>query len=202
VWPRRSAQAAQRFSERIGARICDEIFVPLGTEHFSGVIGRLIASRANGVLMLLVGQDAARFNRAFADAGLDETLCRLSTCVDENTLLASGADGTHRLCSTAAYFESLTTPESQAFGARYAARFGAHAPPLNSLGESCYEGLLLLSALVRKARSIDIRDLCATVESLEYMGPRGHLAVRDRHLQQRIYLAEADGLDFDVIAEL
>lgn len=202
VWPRQTAAAAHHYAERIGGRICDEMFVPLGTERFSDAIGRLVATRATGVLMLLIGQDAAHFNRAFADAGLDETLWRLSTCVDENTLLASGADGTHGLCATAAYFESLATPESLAFGARYAARFGPEAPTLNSLGESCYEGMLLLSALVTKAGSIDVRALCKAVASVEYEGPRGDLAVRDCRIEQRIYLAEADGLEFDVLVEL
>ncbi|MEA2269741.1 MAG: urea transport system substrate-binding protein [Solirubrobacteraceae bacterium] len=201
IWPRRTAAVAQGFAEEIGSRVCEEMFVPLGTDRFPQVIGRLTASRADGVLMLLVGQDAVHFNRAFADAGLDEKFWRLSTCVDENTLLASGADGTHRLCATAAYFASLATPESMAFGARYTARFGRHAPPLNSIGESCYEGMLLLSALVREARSIDVRDMCTAARSLGYAGPRGDLAVRDGHLDQRIYLAGANGLGFEVIAQ-
>lgn len=202
IWPRQTAAAAHHYAERIGGRICDEMFVPLGTERFSEAIGRLVATPATGVLMLLIGQDAAHFNRAFADAGLDETFWRLSTCVDENTLLASGVDGTQGLCATAAYFESLATPESLAFGARYAARFGPDAPTLNSLGESCYEGMIMLSALVTKAGSIDVRDLCRVVGSVEYEGPRGDLAMRDCHLEQRIYLAEADGLEYNVLVEL
>ncbi len=202
VWPRQTATSAHVYANSIGSRIVDEVFVPLGTGRFSDAIGRVLNGRADGVLMLLVGQDAAHFNRAFADAGLDETSWRLSTCVDENTLLASGADGTRGLCATAAYFESLTTPESLAFGARYAARFGLEAPPLNSLGESCYEGMLLLTALVHKARSIKAGDLRKAAPSVEYEGPRGDLALRSCHLRQRIYLAEADGLEFEVLAEL
>jgi hypothetical protein len=37
---------------------------------------------------------------------------------------------------------------------------------------------------------------------VSYSGPRGELRVRDRHVQQRVYLAEANGLDFDVLAQL
>jgi urea transport system substrate-binding protein len=202
IWGRQTAAKAHEFAHEIGGRVSEEMFVPLGTERFAHVIGGLAASRANGVLMLLVGQDAVHFNRAFGDAGLDELFWRLSTCVDENTLLGSGADSTNRLCATAAYFESLATPESMAFAARYTARFGPHAPPLNSIGESCYEGMLLLRALVRQALSIEVHDVCRAALSLEYEGPRGDLVVRDRHLQQRIYLAEADGLAFHVTAQI
>lgn len=96
IWGRETAARAHEYAHEIGGRICEEMYVPLGTEWFAHVIGRLAASRATGCLMLLVGQDAVHFNRAFADAGLDEMFWRLSTCVDENTLLASGAEGTHR----------------------------------------------------------------------------------------------------------
>lgn len=202
VWPRRTAVAAHRYADEIGAEICDEMFVPLGTERFTSTIGRLLASRADGVLMLLVGQDAARFNRAFADVGLDQSCCRLSPLVDENTLLASGADATVNLCAAAAYFESLVTPEGLAFGARYAARFGADAPTLNSPAESCYEGLLLYSALVRRADSLDAAALSRAAVRVEYEGPRGGLHLRDRHLQQRIYFADADGFEFHVSHQL
>jgi ABC-type branched-subunit amino acid transport system substrate-binding protein len=202
VWPRRTSAMAHEYVKTMGGVICDQAFVPLGTECFADVIGRLNRTRANGLIMLLVGQDAVHFNRAFADAGLDQVFWRLSTCVDENTLLASGVESTSRLCATAAYFETLATLEGMAFGARYAARFGAQAPPLNSIGESCYEGMLLLNALVRKAGSLDVRDTCRAAVSLEYEGPRGDLAVRNGHLDQRIYLAEANGLGFDVMAQI
>jgi ABC-type branched-subunit amino acid transport system substrate-binding protein len=202
VWPRTTAALAHRYAERLDGEICEEMFVPLDTEHFAPVIGRVLASAADAVLMLLVGQDAARFNRGFADVGLDEQCLRLSTLVDENTLLASGSEGTRGLCSSAAYFESLATPESLAFEARYVARFGPAAPALNSPGESCYEGLLLLAALAKAAGSFDVRAMSLAAGRAEYEGPRGALHLRDRHLQQRIYLAEADGLQFDVLAQL
>lgn len=153
---RRRRTATPRWSAARSATSCSCRWPPSGSPRSSAGCS---PSRADGVLMLLVGQDAAQFNRAFGDAGLDESQCRLSTLVDENTLLASGADGTHGLCATAAYFESLVTPEGLAFGARYAARFGADAPTLNSPGESCYEGILLLNALARTAGSLDVGAL-------------------------------------------
>ncbi len=44
--------------------------------------------------MLLVGQDAVDFNRAFAQRGLHEELLRFSPLMDENMLIASGHDAT------------------------------------------------------------------------------------------------------------
>jgi urea transport system substrate-binding protein len=73
---------------------------------------------------------------------------------------------------------------------------------LNSLGESCYEGLLLLTELVRRARSSDVRQICAVAQVARYGGPRGELGMRDAHVEQRIYLARAAGLDFDIVSSL
>ncbi len=42
----------------------------------------------------------------------------------------------------------------------------------------------------------------AAAENVAYEGPRGLLSLDGRHVRQRIYLAEADGLDFNVLAQL
>lgn len=202
VWPRGTAAAAGLYAPLCDGQICDEIFVPLGTTSFGEVVRRVERQRADAVLMLLVGQDAVEFNRAFASAGVHDSCRRLSTLLEENTLLASGAECTHGICATAAYFESLVTPESLDFGGRYARRFGPDAPTLNGPAESCYEGILLLASLVRAARSLDVRALCAVADSVLYAGPRGEVRMHQQHLDQRVYLAEADALDFSVIAEL
>src|ERR1700691_6158289 len=101
-------------------------------------------------------------------------------------LLASGPDATKSSGAAAGYFETLTTPESMRFGARYASRFGAQAPPIGSPGESCYEGMLLLAALTARGRP------CLD----GYAGARGALRLRGNHVEQPVYLAEAEGLEF------
>jgi urea transport system substrate-binding protein len=202
VWPRVTARSARAYARMCDGLICHETFLPLGWQSWRGAIEGVQRSRADAVLMLLVGADAIGFNRAFAAAGLDSRCLRLSTLIDENTLAGSGADGTHGICAAAAYFETLVTPESLDFGLRYTQSFGPDAPTLNSVGESCYEGILLLSALAERAGSLDVGRMTAAAEALSYAGPRGEVHVHQRHLQQRVYLAEADDLQFDVVAQL
>lgn len=202
VWPRATARAAVAYADLCDARVCDEIFVPLGTTDFGHALDRVERCDPHAVLMLLVGEDAVHFNRAFARAGLAARCRRLSTLMEENILLASGAEATAGLCAAAAYFETLATPESLGFGWRYTQRFGPESPTLNSLGESCYEGVLMLEALAQAAGSLDVGTMCEVADSVSYPGPRGELRMRDRHVDQRVYLAEADGLRLDVIAEL
>ena len=202
IWPRATARSARQYARSCGAAVCEEIFVPLGTQEFGGVVRRVERCEADAVLMLLIGADAVHFNRAFAARGLHHRCLRLSTHMDENMLLATGPGATENLWSAAAYFETLATAESLDFNGRYTARFGPEAPPLSSLGESCYEGVMLLAALARRARTLDAHAIEAAAEGVLYEGPRGRLGLHGNHVSQRIYLAKADMFDFDIVAQL
>ena len=120
------------------------------------MLRRVEVSGCEAVLMLLIGDDAVEFNRAFSASGLDRDVLRFSSLIDENVLLASGADNTRGLMTSAGYFEDLATTSGLDFAAAYFRRFGPDAPVLNSLGESCYEGVRLLTELMRRARSVDV----------------------------------------------
>jgi len=203
VWPRASAAAVRRFVASCGSEIRDEMFVALGTEEFGPTLRRVERSGADGVLMFLVGMDAVRFNRAFTEMGLDDTCVRFSPLMDENMLLATGSANTRGLYAAAGFFEMLPTPESLDFGLRYHRRFGVDAPTLNAPGESCYEGLTLLRRLAERADSLELRRMCAAAEgTVTYESPRGVVSLHRNHLAQRVYLARAQGLEFDVLAEL
>ncbi len=202
VWPRLTARAARAYASRCDGAIVDEVFVPLGAKDFGGVLARVERRNPDAVLMLLVGEDAVHFNRAFARAGLDARIRRLSTLMEENMLLATGVENTRGITAAAAFFEALKTPEGMDFGWRYEQRFGPTAPTVNSLGESCYEGVRLLTELLRRAGDVDVARIQATAEGLEYESPRGTVQVRDRHLKQRVFLAAADGLQWDVLQQL
>ncbi|MEV7885519.1 substrate-binding domain-containing protein [Streptomyces sp. NPDC002817] len=202
VWPRRTARAAHGYARESGGIVDGEVYLPLGTHDFEPVLRRIERSEADAVLMLLVGSDAVRFNRAFAAYGLPARCLRLSTLMDENMLMASGPSATEDLYSTAGFFASLANQDTLDFHGQYAGRYGVEAPALGSLGESCYEGVLLLAALLRQARSLDVTAIGAAAGTVSYEGPRGLMHLRGRHVRQRIYLARADGLDFDVLTEL
>jgi urea transport system substrate-binding protein len=203
VWPLASARVARHYARRSAdLRIVDEVFVPLGTQDFSAAVRRVERSGAQGVLMLLVGSDAVCFNRAFAAAGLDAGCVRLSPLMEENMVIATGADATRELYASAGFFEALPTSSGLDFSRRYAARFGVLAPVLGSLGESCYEGVTLLARLAERAGGLGPGELGGAAEALAYDSPRGTVRMAGNHLVQSIYLARADGLDLDVVAQL
>lgn len=202
VWPRVSARTVRSCAGHVGAEIRDEIYVPLGTECFGQVLRRVERSRAQGVLMFLLGSDAVRFNRAFTRGWIHDDCIRLSSLMDENMLMATGAANTHNLYSAAGFFETLGTAWGLDFEHRYLNMMGSNAPALASPGESCYEGITLFAQLASAARTTEIPRIATVADMVSYEGPRGAVRVRNQHLIQRIYLARANGLEFDVLAEI
>ncbi len=202
VWPRVSVEVTRRFARELDLELTGTAFVPLGTEDYGDVLARIRHSATEGVLLYLVGQDAVQFNRAFAAECLHERLLRFTPLMEENMLLASGVDATRNLFVSAAYFRSLATASALDFSGAYADQHGPDAPPLNNAAESCYEGLMALAALARRAGGLDVRGMLAVADGLGYDGPRGSMSFAGNHLQQRVHLAVADGYDFDVLAAL
>ena len=154
VYPRVTGSVAQEALQGTGSEIVHSAYVPLGTADFRDVIDGLRATDADGVIMLLMGQDAVHFNRQFAAGGLSERLLRLSPAIEENTLLGAGSGANHGVYAAAAYFDKLATVESSEFAQQYYARFGAFAPALNAVGESCYEAIRFLARLGEISGSI------------------------------------------------
>ena len=122
--------------------------MPWGCDDYEAVFDQLRKSRADALLISMVGQEAVDFNRAFGRAGLSRQVLRLSCAIEENQLLAIGAAHTENLHVALGYFASLETDANLAFRQRYQTRFGERAPTLNAIGQSLYEGMHFLAAML------------------------------------------------------
>ena len=198
VFPRVTAAAARQALADGPSSIVSETFVPLGTTDFRHVLADLRRPGIDGVIMLLMGQDAVHFNRQFARAGLSDALPRLSPAVEENTLLGAGAVANEGLFAAAAYFDGMGTVEGSELERAYYARFGQFAPALNAVGESCYEAIHFLARLGRVCGRIDVESVEAMRSGHIYEGPRGLMRLDGNLVNQDVYLAAADGLGFSV----
>jgi urea transport system substrate-binding protein len=198
VFPRVTGSTARLALEDTSSQIVGETYVPLGTSDFTTVIADLEQQPVDGVIMLLMGQDAVHFNRQFARSGLTAALPRLSPAVEENTLLAGGAAANEGLYAAAAYFDGLRTAESSVLARDYYARWGRWAPALNAVGESCYEAISFLARVGEVCGSLSV-DAAATLPSGHfYSSPRGLMRLDGNLLDQDVYVAAADGITFRV----
>lgn len=197
-WPRDVHRMAHRLLGEQRADIAGERMVPLETEDFDAIVAEIRSLGPDALIVTLIGSDAVIFHRAFARAGLDERIWRLGLLTEENTVLGIGAECSRRLLSSAAYFANLPNPENENFLRRYRSRFGPHAPVLNSIGQSCYEGLMFLHRIVSAAGSLNVGKLCRVADGFEMTGPRGRMRMVGRHFVKDIHLAEAEGVEFAI----
>lgn len=203
IWPRRTAETIRShlIATKSGALVA-EMFTPLGACDFGAVLDRLSRSRATGVIVLLVGQDAVEFHRQYAARGLHGMALRVTPLMDENMVLAAGAQACEDLFVGAGYFSSLHTADNFDFISRYAHRFGVDSPIVGTMAESCYEGLYLLAALAQSAGTLDVAAVQRLSDTLVYECARGVQRLDRGHSTPITYLAGVDGLEFDVLTEL
>ena len=201
VWPWLSHRSIKRYIANTGGRVVGEEFVPLGQHEHGAQLDRIKAARPDVVLISLIGTNSITFNRAFAECGLAGKMLRLASAMDETVLLGIGADNAENLFSASGYFSGLASRDNDAFRLRYETAFGRHAPPVGSVAQSNYEGLRFLETAAIRAGSVETRQLQKAAKNLAYHGARGEIALHDGSAKMPIYLAEADGLDFDLIRQ-
>lgn len=199
VWPRTTHALAKTYLSAKHSDVAGERYLPFGLQDFDGVIEWIDGLEPDAVLVSLVGQDSVNFNRAFGRAGLSEKVLRFSCAIEENVLLGIGEANTDGLFVASGYFAILPTRENGSFKERYYSLYGENAPTLNAIGQSLYEGMHFLSALLRGTAEHDWRHLD---RPLSYGGARNAVFGADRHNAAPIFLAEARGNSFDIVAQL
>lgn len=201
VWPRATHAAIRSFVEQAGGSVVGEEYVGLGSDNVERMVAGIAEARPSVVFESFVGSDCVRFNRAFSRAGLAEHCVRLSGAIEENTLLGIGARHTRNLYCVGGYFNALDTPENRAFLDRYRKAFGMNAPVQSALSQSCYEALRFFASLAESAGCLDIGALSAAYEGLRYRGGRGDSRVLGGQVVTPIYLARANGVQFEVVEQ-
>ena len=202
VWPRVSHEIARGCIADIGSEVVAESFIPFGADDYSQVFDRLRTSHCDAVLVSMVGQDAVEFNRAFARAGLHRNVLRLSCAIEENQLLAIGAQGTEGLHAALGYFGTLDTDANGSFKERYHSHFGERAPTLNSIGQSVYEGMHFLAALLKDHEAARRERRRSAPHRMLYPSARAGAKICSATDGPPMYLARAEGHLFHVIAQL
>lgn len=202
VWPRASNDYAKRNLKALGSSVAYERYLPFGLSDMNAVVAELERSGADAVLISLVGQDAVNFNRAFGETELHNKMLRFSCAIEENGLLASGAENLIGLYSAASYFGSMETNANCAFKEKYYGIHGESAPVLNALGQSTYEGIQFLAGLLADYPD-DWRLQDSRVSpSVIYRSVRRENPIANPERECPIYLARANGVLFDIVKKL
>jgi ABC-type branched-subunit amino acid transport system substrate-binding protein len=199
IWPRTTCAVARNLIQGMGARTLGEMFLKLDPPDFEAVIEAIRRTRPDVVVPYFLGADLVRFNRAFAEAGLHRTTLRYTSGIDETLIYGTDEDATENLYASSAYFGAVRTKNNQAFLERYHTLHGETPPPASAFGQSCYEGVHCLAALVEASGGLTPAHLRAKVGRTRLpRTARGGEVAGGRH---PIYFAQAQGYAFEVISQ-
>jgi len=197
VWPRTSHIFAKRKIAQLRSDIVYERYLPFSSNRMEETVERISQSGADGILLSLIGQDAVAFNRVFGAMNLHTKIVRLSCVIEENGLMASGAQNVDRLFSSASYFAALNTPENASFREKYHSVHRERAPMLNALGQSTYEGMHFLARLINGSGA-DWRSVQQNPSRpIQYNSARKAVYTSNSDSQAPVFLARATGMIFD-----
>jgi len=189
VWPRALGKVTRRIVNHARGRVAGEDYVPLGTSDFGTILDKVKSSKANLVLMTLVGSDAIAFVKQLHDFGLGGKVKIFSLALLDNTLPALKGS-TSATYSAFGYFSTLKTPANRRFLRALQKSFGAHAPQQTTLSEGDYDAIHLWVQAVRKAGTADTNAVVKAMAGQTFRGPRGKITVNGRthHVAQHVYL--------------
>ncbi|WP_377831696.1 substrate-binding domain-containing protein [Acidimangrovimonas pyrenivorans] len=201
VWPRTSLSIARSMIPRVGGEVVGEAYMPVGTDDYDSLIARIKRAKPDVVLPYFLGGDGIAFNRAFHEAGLCPHVLRFTSAIDETIVYGLPPEATENLFVSSGYFASVRSHNNGAFLERYHTAYGDAPPPVNSFGQSCYEGIYSLASLVERAEVFDARAIHRLAGRIQQQrtarGSKSKAVVGGRH---PIFLARLDGYDFKLLA--
>lgn len=190
-----SSQLTQQCISECGGRVLGEMFVGFEQNNFSKHIEKIERLKPDAVFVNLVGCSSVRFNRAFGGAGLHERTFRYCAALEENTLMSIGARNSKRMYTSTGYYDGLSTNSAECFSKLYGSYFGSTSPVLNQFAVSCYEGLMLLSAMAERGGRVDVEAFEAMDRAgMALHGPRGELALVGNHIKSKTHIVETNGV--------
>jgi len=203
IWPHMALGTAKRLIKHYNRELVGQVFMPIGRVEHDEVLRQIAVAQPDVVVIVLVGNCAITFNRAFAKAGLDEKALRLALVADETVIHGVGADGTNNLYTVSNYFADRRSRSNDRFLELYHDAFGTLAPPVSAGSVGCYEGLHVLAGLARKQGTTDSVILSNVLRrSMTREAARHSLSSMPVGQHPQVHIAAAEGLSLRVVSSI
>ncbi|MEA3536647.1 substrate-binding domain-containing protein [Rhizobium sp. CC-YZS058] len=203
IWPRMALETTKALMALTGSHFIGQAMVPVDQQDHFGLLETIRRSKAQVVIMALLGHSAVLFNRAFAAAGMDEKILRFGLIIDETVICGIGAHATTNLFTASSYFADHHSRSNDRFLERYHDAFGTITPPVSAASIGYYEGLHLLAGLSRKLGTHDGPSLAAHL-SHPVVWPSRKDIIKDRAVRgsSAVHIGAAEGVTLKVVATM
>lgn len=179
VYPYESNRIMRELFEQAGGEIVDEIYLPFHAtaDDFDRVMQRVRDTEPDAIYSTIVGSDIPSLHRAYRKAGFDPALTPIvSLATNEVDVQAMTDEEAEGHVSAAPWFSTLQTPASQAFVARYRARFGERAA-ISAGAEAAYFQVHLFAEAARRAADGSAQSLREALAGARFDAPQGMVQI-------------------------
>jgi branched-chain amino acid transport system substrate-binding protein len=175
AWGRDSVASFASQVTALKKEIVGREFPPVGTKDFASYIGKLKQSSAEGVYLVLVGQDASIFLKQAHQFGVTREIKPIMEILELENMKAVG-DAMEGAIGSSRYPFTLDTPRNNDFVKRFHAMHNVYPDMFD--GET-YEGLEWLTQVMEKAKTADdVEKVIEAWEDSSYEGLEGKFFMR------------------------
>lgn len=203
VYPVETNKQVKELLKTSSGKVVGEQYVPLGQSEFSSVINKIKEAKPDVIFSDLVGDSVAAFYKQYKSYGLDPAVMPIvSPVTAESEVVSMGSDVAKGHISSAAYFQSVDTPENKKFVEAYQTKYGKNEP-VTQVIEAAYVSTLLLAEALKKVEDVtDADEVIGAFAGLEIQAPQGLVKIDSENnhawLNSRIGKVGADG-QFEII---
>lgn len=199
AWGHNSMEVFEAEAKRAGKVFSGAVFSPTGTKDFSTYITKIRQSGADGVYLVLAGDDNNAFLAQARQFRLGDKMQMLTEQVVQMNIDATG-DASIGLIGASRYPHSYDIPANRAFVAAWQAEYGK-LPDMFE-GDQ-YQSCVVLQAGIEKAGSIEAAKLRAGLEGLVVDSIKGPVLMRacDHQGEQQGFMVKVvkrDGMEYPV----
>jgi branched-chain amino acid transport system substrate-binding protein len=174
AWGHNSMEVFESECKRAGKAFTGAVFSPTGTKDFSTYITRIRQSGADGVYLVLSGDDNAAFLSQAKQYRLGDKVQLLTELIDQMTINATG-DATVGLVGGSRYPYTYDNPLNKDFVAAWQAEYKAFHDMVE--GDQ-YQSCMVLQAGIEKAGGTEAAKLRTALEGLEVDSIKGRVVMR------------------------
>jgi branched-chain amino acid transport system substrate-binding protein len=174
AWGHNSMEVFEAEAKRAEKNFLGAVFSPTGTKDFSTYITKIRQSGAEGVYLVLAGDDNNAFLSQARQYRLGDKMQLLTEQVDEMGLNATG-DSAIGMIGGSRYPAGLDNPANKIFVAAWQAEYGRL--PQMFEGDQ-YQSCVVMQAGIEKAGSTEAAKLRAALEGLVVDSVKGRIVMR------------------------
>jgi len=191
VWPIKIGEAVKKEVLKLGGSIAGEEFLPFNTKDFKTNLQRIVHSKADHVVMMLLGADGQIFIKQFAALGLKKNITLTVMAFNENYMVGLTQEEVEGIVTCAPFLGNLDRAEARDFVSRQKKMFGRNTV-VSYFAESHYGLIMFLKNAMEKAKTDDKEKVIDAMGDQTLVVGNGPVTLRasDHHMILNMLIAE------------